>query len=176
MKGKHVIRLERDTPDHILPIDFYNVLVERFIPLLGLCYVVSVLGMAYDRGDFLFYGFLDKTAYIMSLFVLVWISVPAILWIFLRGSIMFCHIAEMWYKIISILQVVLTTMVAILFPEADVYGLKVFFFLIPVAFLLMYFFMVRGQLPLQAAYALSVTGLLFLFYGSMINFIFGASG
>lgn len=176
MKGKHVIRLERDTPDHILPMDFYNILVERFVPILGLSYVISVLGMAYDRGDFLFYGFLDKTAYIVSLFVIVWISIPAILWIFLRGSIMFCHIADFWYKIISIMQVVLTTLIAVMFPEADMYGMKVFFIEVPVVFLLMYFFMVRGQLPLGAAYAMSVAGLLLLFYGASINLIFGYSG
>lgn len=176
MKGKHVIRLERDQPDHILPLDFYDILIERFIPILGLTYVVSVMGMAYDRGDFLFYGFLDKTAYIMSLFVLVWVSFPALIWIFMSGSIMFCHIAELWYKIISFMQIVLTTLVAVMFPEADAYGMKVFFFEIPVVFILMFFFMVRGRMPRAAAYAMSLAGLTLLFYGSMINFIFGADG
>ena len=168
-REKHVIRLERGSPDHLLPLDFYNILVERLIPLLGLTYAFSFILMALDRGDFLFYAFQDKTAYIMSLFVLVWISIPALLWVFLRGSIMFCHIAETWYKAISIVQVILTTLLAVLFPEADVYGMKVFFIEVPVLFLLMYFFMVRGQLPLKFAHVFSFLGLAFLLYGSMIN-------
>lgn len=175
-REKRVIRIERDRPDHILPLDFYDILVQRFIPILGLTYVLSVFGVAIDKGDLLYYGFLDTTAYIVSLFFLLWISVPAFLWVFLRGSIMFCHIAEAWYMALSIVQVLLTTFIALLFPEADTYGMKAFFIELPVIFLLMYFLMVKFSLPRIAAYCLSMAGLMLLVYGSLINTLFGVSG
>ena len=172
-KAKHVIRLERDTPDHILPIDFYDILIRRFIPILSLIYVVSILGVAMDKGDFVRYAFMDKGVYITALFVLVWFSIPALLWVFLRGSIMFCHIADGWYKAISIIQVFLITLIAVLFPETDIYGMKVYFIETVPVFLIMYFFMVRGEMPAQIAYGLNILGLGALFYGSLIHFIFG---
>lgn len=172
-RAKQVIRLERDTPDHILPIDFYNILIRRFIPILSLIYVASIFGVAWDKGDFLRYAFMDKGVYITALFVLVWFSIPALLWIFLRGSIMFCHIAEAWYKAISIVQIVLITLIAVLFPEADIYGMKVYFIETVPIFLFMYFFMVRGEMPKYFAFALSILGLAALFYGALIHYIFG---
>lgn len=172
-RGKQVIRLERDTPDHILPIDFYDILIRRFIPILSLIYVASIFGVALDKGNVVRYVFMDKSVYITALFVLVWFSVPALLWVFLRGSIMFCHIAEAWYKAISIVQIVLITLIAVLFPEADIYGMKVYFIETVPIFLFMYFFMVRGEMPRHFAFSLSILGLSALFYGSLIHYIFG---
>ncbi len=172
-KPKQIIRLQRDTPDHILPIDFYDILIRRFIPILSLIYVASIFGVALDKGNFVRYALMDKSVYITALYVLVWFSIPALLWVFLRGSIMFCHIAEAWYKAISIIQIILITVIALLFPETDIYGMKVYFIETVPVFLFMYFFMVRGEMPKSFAYGLSILGLTALFYGSLIHYIFG---
>ena len=135
--------------------------------------LTSIIGVALDKGHFLRYAFMDKSTYITSLFVLVWVSLPALLWIFLRGSIMFPHLAEFWYKALSFLQALLITVMAVLFPEADIYGMKVYFIETVPIFLLMYFFMVKGAMPKRIAYGMNVLGLAALFYGSLIHILFG---
>ena len=172
-KQKHVIRLERDTEDHLLPKDFYDVLMQRFLPILCLTFISSVFGIAAQKGDVVRFLFFDNTAYVMSLFIVFWISFPGILWIFLKGNVMLCYLADTWYKLIAGLQVLIITMSAVLFPEADIYGLKIYFVVTIPVLLLMYFFLVKGELPKSAAYPLNCIGLGLLLYGAVINVVFG---
>ena len=171
---KHVVRLERDdATDYLLPKDFYDILVQRFIPILSLTFISTLLGIAVQKGDLIFYLFQDKTAYIMALFVVFWVSIPGLLWIFLKGSPLLCVLADTWYKIVSFLQVLTITLSAVLFPEADIYGLKIYFVVTVPLFILMYIFLVKGAMPSIAAYPLNIIGLAILFYGSLINVFFG---
>jgi len=168
-KEKIVIRLERDNTDHLLPRDFYDILMHRFFPVLSLTYLSTVVGIAVNKGDLLHYIFEDKTAYVMALFVVFWVSGPAIIWIFLKGNPVLTYVADVWYKILAGIMFMMLLMSFILFPEAGIFGLRIYFVAsIPVV-LIMYYFFVKGGLPPAAAYPLNALGLAALIYGAMVN-------
>ena len=56
----------------------------------------------------------------------------------------------------------------ILFPEANVYGLRIYFAAAIPVFVIMYLFFVRGGLPSFAAYPLSALGLAALMHGAFL--------
>lgn len=171
-KPPHIIRLDRDTEDHILPKDFFDILVHRFFPVISMTYIGSIIGIALSKGNFIHYMFFDRTAYMMALFVVVWVSGPALTWIFLRGSPLFHHVADIWYKILAGLMVVTITLSFVLFPEGDMFGLRFYFVLSVPVFVLIYYFFVRGGLPPFAAYPLNALGVCLLLYGAAVNLIF----
>jgi hypothetical protein len=160
------IKLEYGAPDRLLPADFKEILTQRYFPVLSLTYIASVMGIAASKGRFVHYMFEVKTAYVMALFVALWVSVPAILWIILRGSHLFNHVADDWYKIIAGIMTITLMMSYILFPEADFLGLRLYFAASLPIFVVMYLFFVKGGLPPLAAHPLSALGLTFLLYGA----------
>ncbi len=167
-----VIELEYDAPDRLLPKDFFEILNQRLFPVLSLTYISTVLGIAAKKGDVLHYIFYDRYAYVMALLVAVWVSVPAVLWIILRGSHLFNHVADDWYKIVAGIMTTILLLSFILFPEMNIYGLRNYFVAtIPVLFI-MYLFFVKGGLPPIAAYPLSALGFTFLIYGAALNFLY----
>ena len=165
------IELERDAPDRLLPKDFTEILTRRCLPVLSLTYISSVIGIAAKKGDLLHYVFEDKSAYLMALFVPLWVAVPAVLWIILKGSHLFHAVAETWYKITAAIMSVTLLFSFILFPEANIFGLRFYFAATVPVFFVMYFFFVKGGLPAMAAHPLTALGLTFLLYGGVINFI-----
>ena len=171
-KNHHIIRLERDTEDRILPKDFSNVLVHRFFPVLSMTYIATILGIASNKGDLLRYVFMDRTAYSMALFVVLWVSGPAIIWILLRGSALFYHVADVWYKIMAALMVVTIGLSFVLFPEASMLGMRFYFVMSVPVFVLIYIFLVRGGLPPVAAYPLNALGVCTLIYGAFMSVLF----
>ncbi|GJL85211.1 MAG: hypothetical protein DHS20C02_09860 [Micavibrio sp.] len=170
--GAERLELERDAPDHLLPKDFNDVLTRRYFPVLSLTYISSVMGFAAEKGSFVHYLFEDKSAYLMALFVPLWVSVPAVLWIILKGSHLFYHVADAWYKITAVMMTVTLLLGYLLLPEAEEYGVRIYCAVtIPVFFVLYYFF-VKGGLPAMAAHPLSALGLTFLLYGGVVNFLY----
>lgn len=171
-KQKVVIRLERGGDDHILPKGFSDVVMNRFLPVLSLTYVSMILALAARSKDFFYYLTEDNTAYIMGLVVVLWVSIPGMLWILLNGNPLLRHTADTWYRIISIIMTLTIMLSFILFPEAEVYGLRFYFVITVPVFLVMYFFFVKGGLPAVASYPLNALGFIALIYGSLINLIF----
>lgn len=171
-KAPHIIRLDRDTEDHILPKDFFDILVHRFFPVISMTYIASIIGISMNKGAFIHHLFFDNTAYMMGIFIVVWVSGPALTWIFLRGSPLFYHVADLWYKILSGLMVVTISLSYVLFPEGDMLGLRFYFVLSVPVFVLIYYFFVRGGLPPVAAYPLNALGVCMLIYGGAVNIIF----
>ncbi len=165
------IRLERNAPDRLLPKDFKEILTRRYFPVLSLTYISSVVGIAAQKGDFLHYLFEDKSAYAMALFVPLWVSVPAVLWIVLKGSHLFYHVADIWYKITAVIMALTLLVSFILLPEANILGLRIYFVATIPVFFVMYFFFVKGGLPAIAAHPLSALGMSFLLYGGILNFL-----
>ncbi len=171
-KKRPNIELEHGAPDHLLPRDFFEILNQRYFPVLSLTYVSSVLGIAVEKGDTMQYLFYDKTAYVMALLVALWVSVPAVLWIILRGSHLFNHVADDWYKITAGIMTVTLLLSYMLFPEMNIYGMRTYFVsTIPILFV-MYLFFVKGGLPPVAAYPLTALGFTFLVYGAALNFLY----
>ncbi len=174
MKNDHgeVIKFKRGAKDILLLKDFFEILTRRYFPVLSLTYISSVVAIAAQRPDFLNYLAHNKTPYVMALFVALWVSIPAILWILMKGIHLCAPHADTWYKICSILMMMTLCISFILFPEADAYGLRLCLAAtIPMLFI-MYFFFVRGGLPGAAAHPLSALGLTFLIYGSLIGWVY----
>lgn len=166
------IELLRDGKDRLIPKDFFEILTRRFFPVLSLTYISSILGIAAKKGSILHFAFEDSTAYTMSLLVVLWVSIPAIIWIILHGSPLYKDVADIWYKIIAALMIVMLLMGYILFPEINPYGLRLYFVASMPALLIMYIFFVKGGLPAMAAHPLTAIGLSFLIYGAVINLIY----
>jgi len=137
-------------------------------------YIATILGIASNKGDLLRYVFMDRTAYSMALFVVLWVSGPAIIWILLRGSALFYHVADVWYKIMAALMVVTIGLSFVLFPEASMLGMRFYFVMSVPVFVLIYIFLVRGGLPPVAAYPLNALGVCTLIYGGCSAKITGA--
>ncbi|MGH1456957.1 MAG: hypothetical protein ACRBDI_09265 [Alphaproteobacteria bacterium] len=171
-KYEHVIRLERDTDDYILPKDFYDILVNRLLPVISLTYIAAIIGISASKGDFIHYMFEERTAYMMALFVVLWVSGPGIIWILLHGSPLFNHVADIWYKILAALMVLTLAVSFILFPEANIYGLRLYFGMSIPVFVVIYLFFIKGGLPEIASYPLNALGFCALLYGGAVNFLF----
>ncbi len=169
---KRPITIERTGKDYLVPKDFFEILTRRLLPVISLTYVSSVIGIAAEDGQhFIHYLFEDKSAYLMALLVVLWVSFPAILWILLKGSHLYSHLADLWYKICAALMMILLGMSYILFPEAGMYGLRTYFVASVPILVVLYCFFIRGGLPPLAAHPLTALGATFLIYGAIINFI-----
>jgi hypothetical protein len=171
-KQYQVIRLERDGQDHLLPKNFFEILFHQFLPVLALVYIASVIGIAAQKDDVLHALQKDKIPYEMGLVMMLWVSGPAIAWIFMKGSIMLSHVADIWFRILAFLMVMTMTLCYVLFPEGQIYGLRLYFVLTIPIFLIIYAFMVRGLLPKAAAYPLNAIGFCVVLYGALINVVF----
>lgn len=164
------VKLERDAPDRILPKQFIRVLTRRFFPVLGLTYASTVLGIAAQQGNFYHFFFEDNRAFIMSLYVALWVSVPSVIWIILKGSHLFSHVANVWFVITALLMSFALAVSYILIPEAELYGLRVCFVSSIPVFFVMYYFFVAHPLPRGMAHFLSALGFAFLIYGASMRF------
>ena len=163
-----VIKMERGQ-NRLLPGDFTEILFQRYAPVLSLTYISSVIGIAAQKGPIIEHVLGDRSVYVMALFVALWISIPGILWIFLKGTHLYHHLADDWYKIIAILMLVTLGLSYVLFPEMDALGLRTIMAATIPMLLVMYWFFVKGGLPALAAHPLSVLGLTFFFYGATIG-------
>ncbi len=171
-KQQYTIRLDRDAEDRILPVGFFDVIVCRFLPVLSLSYLISIIGISISKGAFFYYMLQDSTAYTMGLFVVVWVSGPAIMWALLHGSPMFRHVAKLWYKILAGIMIITIALSYVLFPEADIYGLRVYFILSIPIFVMIYLLFVNAMLPRILSYPLNALGFCALLYGAFVNIIF----
>lgn len=166
---QHIIRLERDTEDYILPKNFFDILVHRFFPVISLTYLASVISIAISSGDFIQHMFMDRMAYLMGILLVLWVSGPAIVWILMAGNPLLAHVADLWYKIIAGLLIVTISLSYFLFPEAELYGLREYFVLSIPIFILIYYVFVRDKLPLVAVYPLNAVGFCALFWGAFMG-------
>ena len=171
-KSAPKVELQRDGVDRLLPKDFFEILMRRYFPVLGLTYASSVIGIAAHRGPLVHYIFEDRSAYVMALLVALWVSIPAVFWMMLRNSYLYHQYADQWYKIVAAIMIVLMLMSYILFPEINLLGLRLYFVASIPTLLIMYLLLVKGGLPAGAAHTLSALGLAFLIYGAAINFLY----
>lgn len=171
-KESYTIRLDRDAGDALLSKGFFELVTQRLLPVLGLTYILSIIGIAISLHDVAHYTLFHAQAYFMGLFVVLWVAGPGVIWIVLQCSIMFVHVADVWYRILSGLMVITVAICTILFPEADMYGLRAYLILSVPMFVVMYFFLVRGNLPLIMAYPLNALGFCALIYGAAVHVIF----
>lgn len=164
-----LITLERGGKDRLVPKDFREIMTRRFFPVLSLTYIASVVGIAAQRGDVLHRMVYDQSVYLIAALVALWVSIPAVLWILLQGSHLYNHVADDWYKISASLMIITLCLSYILFPEANVWGLRLYFAATIPVLVILYLFFVKGGLPPVAAHPLTALGLTFLLYGAAVN-------
>lgn len=169
-KPKPVVRIERGAKDRLLPKRFVRILTRRYFPVLSLTYVSSVLGIAYREGGIGRYLLQDQTAYSMALLPALWVSIPAILWIVLRGSHLYRHVASAWYIFTAALMTFLLAMSYVLLPELDYHNARGYLVATIPMMVVMYFTFVKTALPAGMAHGLSVLGLTVLLFGASIRF------
>ncbi len=170
-KETFVIRLNKGEPDSIISKGVFDTLIHRFLPAISLTYIAAILGIATGKHDFYRYMFEERTAYIMSLFIMLWCAGPAIVWVFLNGSIMFRHVADIWYQFLSVMMVLLLGVGFVLFPEASIYGIGQYFALSIPIFIVNYLVVVKGWVPSSAAHPINALGLCALLFGASLNVI-----
>lgn len=168
-KKETVIKIDRSGKDRLIPVDFFEILAQRLFPVSSLTYVASVIAIAEQKGDAMRFILQDKTAYIMALLVVLWVSIPAILWIFVRASHLYEEYADVWYKICVTIMILFLAMSYLLFPEADFLELRLYLVATIPIFLVIYLFFVKGGLPPLAAQPLTALGITFFLYGATLN-------
>lgn len=171
---EHIIKLERDAQDHILPKDFVHVIVHRFFPVLSITYIASVFVIAIGIGklSFLHYVFLDSTAYRMALLVVVWVSGPALIWILVRAHPLLSSVAEIWYKVLSGLMILVALLGLFFFPEGHMHGMRIYFALCIPVFVMVYYVLIKDRLPPLASYPLNAAGFCALVWGAAVESVF----
>ncbi|MBL4590165.1 MAG: hypothetical protein JKY11_08835 [Alphaproteobacteria bacterium] len=162
--------------DGIIPLDFFDVLVNRYFPILSCTYVATVLGLALKKGgvdQFLEYFLADKSIYWMALIVSGWVSIPAIIWIFMRGTGALETFANNWYKSTTIMMVSILIGSFLLFPpsgQANIYWATARLFIvaaIPVH-VIQYWFFRHGGLETVQSTTLGALALALMMYGLFV--------
>lgn len=172
-EAEQVIRLERSAQDYILPKDFFHVLVHRFFPVLSITYLASILVIALGVGKlaFLQYIFLDSTAYMMGLMVVLWVAGPSFVWVLVRSHPLMSSVAELWYNVLSGLMVLVVVLSFFLFPEGQMYGTRIYLALSIPVFVMIYFVLLKDRLPFLASYPLNAAGFCALVWGMSVDFV-----
>lgn len=168
---QQVIRLSRDNSDHLLPKNFFSVLVRRFFPVMCLIYLVSIFCIAVSSGNFKHHFLYDNMAYFRSILVVVWCAGPAVVWILLFANPIFRHMANLWFKILAGLLQLTICLSYFMFPEMEMYGMRSYLILSFPSFFLMYYLFVIDPLPLEVVYPLNALGVCALIWGVSVEFI-----
>lgn len=164
---------DRAEEPKFLPDNFWDMICHRYFPVLSLTYISSVFAIAMrhspNEGNVITHIFDDPYPYDMALWIALWVSIPAVFWIIIRGSLRYRHRAAIWYKGIALMMVVTALLSYVLFPEMA-FGntLRLFMVATIPVFFIQYFFFVRGGLPARAAWPLTLAGLVFMLYGLII--------
>ncbi len=172
-EADQVIRLERDSQDHILPKDFGIIVCHRFFPVLSITYLLSIFVIAIGIGklSFLKFLFLDSTAYMMALLVVLWVSGPSFVWVLVRSHPLMSSVAELWYKVLSGLMILIVMLSFFFFPEGHMHGMRIYFALSIPVFVMIYFILLKDKLPPLYSYPLNAAGFCAFVWGMSVDFI-----
>ncbi len=154
------VSLKRGAPDRLLPGDFAEVLTHRYLPVLAMTYIANILGVAAahgrDGGGVLTHLLHNPSPYRQAIYVALWVSIPAIVWIILKGSLLWSWHADVWYKGLAFMMASTAIVAYILFPEDFFQGMRLFFVASIPVFFVQYYFFVRGGMPGVLAWPLTL--------------------
>lgn len=157
--------------DRLLPRHFADVLTRRYLPVLGMTYMASVIGIAAkSHGTHRALETLlhESGPYWMGLLIAAWVSVPAFIWGVLKGSLGFFRQADLWYKCMAGLMAMTAILGNFLFPEDFFHEMRVFFIASLPVFVVQYVLFVRGGMPWAFAWPLTLGGAGMAFYGLVL--------
>lgn len=162
--------------DQMIPVDFFDVLVNRYLPVLSCTYIATLIGLALKKGGvsgFVEYFLADKTIYWLALIVGAWVSIPAMIWILMRGIGALEKFANNWYKSTTFMMVSILLGSFLLFPpddQANIYWMTARLFIaaaIPVHVVQYWFFRHGGLETMQSSF-LGAIALTFMLYGLVV--------
>lgn len=157
-------------------LTFVDILVNRYLPILSITYIACVLGLALKRGGeahFFHYLLGDETSYFLAFLVSAWVSIPAIIWISMRGVGALTTYANNWYKSTTIIMVLILLASFLLFPPegqgAQIWHTARLFVAaaIPIH-IIQYWFFTRGGLPTGYSATLGAVALALFLYGIVV--------
>ena len=107
-------------------LDTYHVgqvVVDRLLPLLSLTYIAAVLGLAFREKTASVESFVSvltqqQWIYGVALLFTFWVSIPCILWLSIRSTIRFPHLARAWYWMTALCLFIVLLFGWILMQEA----------------------------------------------------------
>lgn len=134
----------------------------QIFPVLSVTYIAAVIGISSTRGYFLD----DPIAYLFGIGLVAWISIPPLIWIFLRSDYEYAVYADFGFVLTALIQAIIGIACFFLFPNLEwVWGLKSYFALSIPVHLVLYFFFLGNGLPRYVALTLNISSLLFVFFG-----------
>lgn len=157
----------------LLPKDFFDILVNRYLPVVSLTYIGSLLAYAIKFGGmtgFLADLFTNKDVYWLSLYGAIWVTIPAIIWILMKGNSLLSSHADLWYKVTAGMMAATLILTLLMFPIEGGLMAHAQSFIVAVLpiHVLMYFYFVKGGMPVMYGAPLSVIGAGFMIYGFFV--------
>lgn len=166
------VTFRRDTSDKLLMKELWEVMTHRYLPVLSMTYLACVIGVSaqiYGIENTFNTILTSQTPYVIATIISLWVSGPALLWIILKTNDFSAHRANFWYKASAITMSILLALSYFLFPEIERFGVRPYMVATIPVFVILYLFFIKGGLPSFAAHPLSVLGLTFVLYGSLIR-------
>ena len=170
-------KLKYGADDRLLPRDFFEVLCNRYAPVCALTYLASLVGIALEKpasGGFLIQLALNSEVHFLAMLVAIWVSIPALLWIIIKGSIRFYGRANACYGLVAGAMALTLVLSMILFPlkGPDILrDVRIFIVAALPIHVIMYVFFVRGGMPPGYTAPLSVAGATAFVYGLVLIII-----
>lgn len=165
------IQLASGQKDRVLPRDFFKLLFGQYFPILSMTYVASIVGMAWYLSrsvDGALNLLLNKTSiYTMALWIALWVSIPGVIWLFLKASIRYPGYAALWYKVTAGLMTMTLLFSFFLFPEG-MGNLRLFIVCALPIHVFMYLFLAHFRLSQWIAQPFQFIAAVLLIYGFLV--------
>ena len=153
-----------------------EIFVNRYVPVLSLTYIASLLGLALKRGGlthFVAELLADKAIYWLAFGVGVWVSIPAMIWISMRSVGTLITYANNWYKSTTLLMVIVLMGSFLLFPPDGQgsqwwYTARLFVAAAIPIHVIQYWFFTKEGLPTNISATLGAIALAFFLYGMIV--------
>ena len=157
-------------------LTFVEIFLNRYIPILSLTYIASLLGLALKKGmavGFLTHLFGNESIYTLALLISLWVSIPAWIWMSMRSVGALTSYANRWYKSTTLIMIIILLGSFILFPPAGqgAYlwgGIRLFVAAAIPVHAIQYWFFTKGGLPTNYAATLGAIALAFFLYGLLV--------
>ncbi|MGE4313290.1 MAG: hypothetical protein AB7E85_03335 [Pseudobdellovibrionaceae bacterium] len=153
-----------------------EIFINRYLPVLSLTYIASLLGMALKRGGVTHFAaeiLADKAIYWLAFGVGVWVSIPAMIWICIRSVGTLVSYANNWYKSTTLLMVIVLLGSFLLFPPNGQgsqwwYTARLFVAAAIPIHVIQYWFFTREGLPTNISATLGAIALALFLYGMIV--------
>lgn len=149
----------------------WKVLMDRLFPLLSLTYIAAVIGLSFREATSsagIFHVMTQQQwIYGVAFLFMLWVAVPCVLWISIRSSIRFPHLARSWYWMTAGFMLVSLLVGWILVPEVSHWVSALAATVIPMH-VVCYVLLCLSPLPRIMAWPIFGMGMGLGFYGSFV--------